>query len=131
MDERLAVAIVTSFDTTDPLYGEAVSVAFARRGTRDAVLVTLANSGAWKEALETFHGLRGSDAVRTAHIDAVYATAHYVAGSPTFASAICRRYPDNQMMKLLSAMIERDTPAATWVARFKGLQLDTCYAFTQ
>lgn len=129
IDERTAVRIAATLDPTNPDYREAVEIALARRGSRDALIVTLARQNNWATVLDVFHDLRGGSTTTNTNVDAIYAAAHAVAGSPAIAAAVARLHPDHKMLSLLGQLVERGVPIANWLDRMAGLDADTCYDF--
>jgi len=129
LDERTAVQIAATLDPSNPDYREAVEIALARRGTRDALVVLLAQQGEWDTVLDVFHGLRGGNTAVSENINAIYATAHAISGSTAIAQAITRLHPDHKMLNLLSQLIDRRIPVVSWTDRMAALDPDTCYAF--
>jgi len=129
LDERTAVQIAATLDTSDPFYRSAVEIALARRGSRDALVVTLARNDEWDKVLDVFHGLKSDDVNTNTNISAIYATAHAVAGSTAIASAIARLHPDHKMLELIGKLIERQIPISDWLQRMASLDTETCYDF--
>ena len=129
LDERTAVTIAATLDTSDPFYRSAVEIALARRGSRDALVVTLARNDEWDKVLDVFHGLRSDNVETNTNISAIYATAHAAAGSTAIAQAIARLHPDHKMLELVGQIIERQIPIRDWLERMASLELDTCYDF--
>jgi hypothetical protein len=131
LDERAAVQIAATLDPSNPDYREAVEIALARRGTRDALVVLLARNNEWDKVLDVFHSLRGGNTAVSENIDAIYATAHAVTGSTAIAQAITRLHPDHKMLELVGKIIERRIPISEWLQRMASLDPDTCYAFKE
>lgn len=131
IDERAAVQIAATLDPGNPDFHEALEIALARRGSRDALIATFAKKKDWASVLNVFHSLRSDSTVVSENVDGIYAIAHSIAGSPAIATAIARKHPDHKMLDLLATLIKRGIPVETWTDRLAALDLESCYQFEE
>jgi hypothetical protein len=127
---RSAVASTAALDITQPDFQHSANIAFARRGTRDAVLVLLADRDAFtREAADVLRTIEPRDAEVAANIDATIAAILWVVGDTVEAAAIAAKHPAHKMSRLVMRCIEADMPAPVWLHSVKHISLEDCFNF--
>jgi hypothetical protein len=133
--EVRAVEYVASLAIGGPVWTDAMNVAFSRRGTRDAVLATVAQQhgddpDAWA-ALGCSLALLDridNDAV-AANVRSSQAAAAYVLGQGTLARSLVAVQPDDKFSALLAAVIDAGVPPTVWTAALRRTPVADCLAF--
>lgn len=127
--EGLAVLAAARWDPEHPSWEPAVRVAFARRGTRDAVIVLTARDGDWHRAAAALAGVPPTGRFRTdQNIAAVLAIAHWTTGDTDAASAALPE-AGHQMGDMVRRMIARRSSAAEWLSRIAAVDPVRCMEF--
>jgi len=99
------------------------------RGTRDALIVRLAQEDRVDEFALAVAGLEIDDKQIDANRDAVMAIAMWRHDDPLAGVLAARTADWHAMNSLLVRMVERDLPADVWLERMATMSVDVCLAY--
>jgi len=129
ISERSAVAKASTFDRTLPDYLHSIDIALARRGTRDALLVSVCKTQSWDKITATFPYITSDNPEVRENMIATRAIAKWIEGDTEEALRLSAMHPEHYMCSLVHTLIVQDITPERWIGIIENIDLDTCYSF--